>query len=137
MTQPVRLQLSRRARFNLQAVSRALNGLPAISCARPGRHGNPFRIGDWMRVGDPDPARSGGFAMAWSRSLIGPSPGYTLIEDGPLAVEFFRRYMAGWSPEYRARKRRELAGHNLACWCAPPDPCHVDPLLEFLAEPAS
>ena len=45
MTAPVRLQLSRRRGFDLQAHSRSLNGLAAVVVARPGRWGNPFRIG--------------------------------------------------------------------------------------------
>jgi len=32
--------------------------------------------------------------------------------------------------------RHDLAGHDLACWCKPSDPCHADVLLE-LANPAS
>lgn len=27
--------------------------------------------------------------------------------------------------------RTELAGRDLACWCAPGDPCHADVLLEL------
>ena len=38
---PVRLRLSRRKGFDLQALSRATNGLPAVNCARPGKWGNP------------------------------------------------------------------------------------------------
>ncbi|ASR44920.1 hypothetical protein BEN78_04830 [Xanthomonas citri pv. mangiferaeindicae] len=45
MTPPVRLQLSRRRGFDLQAHSHAVNGLPATVVARPGRWGNPYRIG--------------------------------------------------------------------------------------------
>lgn len=45
MTTPVRLQLSRRRGFDLQAHSHAVNGLPATVVARPGRWGNPYRIG--------------------------------------------------------------------------------------------
>ena len=41
---PVRLRLSRRKGFDLQATSRALNGLPAVNVARPSRWGNPFRF---------------------------------------------------------------------------------------------
>lgn len=37
---PVRLRLSRAKGFNLQALSRATNGLPAVNCARPGKWGN-------------------------------------------------------------------------------------------------
>lgn len=39
MTKPVRLQLSRRKGFDLQALSIATNGLPAVSVARPGKRG--------------------------------------------------------------------------------------------------
>lgn len=45
MSAPVRLQLSRRRGFDLQAHSRGLNGLAAAVVARPGRWGNPFRVG--------------------------------------------------------------------------------------------
>ena len=45
MAKPVRLTLSRRKGYNLQAASRAANGLAARTVARPGRWGNPFRIG--------------------------------------------------------------------------------------------
>ena len=48
MVKPVRLQLSRGKGFNLQAVSRGVNGLPAITVARPGKWGNPFHISDKM-----------------------------------------------------------------------------------------
>lgn len=39
---PIRLVLSRRQGFNLQAASRAANGLEAVIVARPSRWGNPF-----------------------------------------------------------------------------------------------
>ena len=45
MANPLRLTLSRRKGFNLQAVSHAANGLPATTVVRPGRWGNPFVIG--------------------------------------------------------------------------------------------
>jgi hypothetical protein len=44
MTKPVRLQLSRRKGFNLQALSRSVNGLEAVNVARPSQWGNPFPI---------------------------------------------------------------------------------------------
>lgn len=40
---PLRIQLSRKRGFNLQEVSKKLNGLPAVNCARPSRWGNPER----------------------------------------------------------------------------------------------
>lgn len=45
MIRPVRLQLSRVKGFDLQAASRAANGLAAINCARPGPWGNRFVVG--------------------------------------------------------------------------------------------
>jgi hypothetical protein len=45
MANPLRLTLSRRKGFNLQAASHAANGLPATTVVRPGRWGNPFVIG--------------------------------------------------------------------------------------------
>lgn len=44
-TVPVRLQLSRRRGFNLQAASRAANGFPGMRVSRPGKWGNPFIVG--------------------------------------------------------------------------------------------
>jgi Domain of unknown function (DUF4326) len=49
MTKPVRLQLSRKARFNLQLHSLSVNGLPAVNCARPGRWGNMFSVAEYGR----------------------------------------------------------------------------------------
>jgi hypothetical protein len=41
VTAPVRLRLSRRRGFDLQAHSRDVNGLPAVNVARPSKWGNP------------------------------------------------------------------------------------------------
>ena len=45
---PVRLRLSRARGFDLQAHSRAVNGLSAVNCARPSKWGNPYKIGTRM-----------------------------------------------------------------------------------------
>ncbi|MCP5432553.1 MAG: DUF4326 domain-containing protein [Alphaproteobacteria bacterium] len=42
---PCRLRVRRVSGFNLEATSRALNGLPVRFVGRPTRWGNPFRIG--------------------------------------------------------------------------------------------
>jgi len=44
MESPVRLRLSRRKGFNLQALSKWTNGRDVVSVVRPGRWGNPFRV---------------------------------------------------------------------------------------------
>jgi Domain of unknown function (DUF4326) len=43
-SKPLRLRLSRRARFKLQKHSVDANGLPALVVSRPSRWGNPYRI---------------------------------------------------------------------------------------------
>ena len=110
---PVRIVLSRRAGFDLQAISHALNGLPAQSVARPGPWGNPFTIADVQAetgLGkDAAQAEAVGRYRRWMKGEIeGPKP-----------------------PPDRETIRRELAGRNLACWCREGSPCHVDTLLEL------
>ena len=114
---PTRIQLSRKAGFNLQAVSLALNGLPAKSVARPGIWGNPYV------PGKPAP--------------IGPTKG-AIVADKRHAFVLYRS-MAPLNAELVARARNELRGLNLACWCGKTNPyedeCHAVVLL-ILANPA-
>ena len=74
-----------------------------ISVTRPGKWGNPFK--------------------------------------GPDAAEQFRKYLfdlrgcPDFAYEHMKRIRDtclDLAGKNLACWCAPGTPCHADALLELM-----
>jgi hypothetical protein len=113
---PLRMQLSRRAGFNLQAASKALNGLPAKRITRPGPWGNPFTIEDTAaKYGldtDAAQARAVDLCGQWLRGELDKklSPG---------------------DPPSRAAIRAELAAHNLACWCKPGTPCHADVLIEL------
>lgn len=111
---PVRLQLSHRAGFNLQAHSRAVNGLPAVNVARPGKWGNPYRIGDPKyrcdAIGRPRPVK-GGLTAADVVARFRRA----LMHDGARSAEIIR----------------DLRGRNLACWCKPGAPCHADILLEL------
>jgi hypothetical protein len=108
---PERIVLSRKAGFDLQAKSRALNGLAAQSVARPGPWGNPFTIDAVMQ--ETGLGRRAAQAEAVARHA---------------------RWLAGELEADRPRPQREeiraaLAGKNLACWCAEGSPCHVDTLL--------
>lgn len=58
MAYPVRLQLSRRAGFNLQALSQATNGLSAVMVARRSRWGNPFLVSEHGQQGAVDRFRT-------------------------------------------------------------------------------
>jgi len=132
MNAPVRLQLSRRKGFNLQAHSLAVNGLPAVNVARgPGRRwGNPF------------PVDHEGTAMHAMSMGLDPDD---QKDRTTAAVDLFRTWLAGgkvnalvWAMLPTVERRapiqriieRDLRGRNLACWCNG-TPCHADVLLEL------
>ncbi len=48
------------------------------------------------------------------------------------ALDRYRQHLAG-HPELVEAARTELAGKDLACWCAPELPCHADLLLVIAA----
>lgn|GEM_PF-777537 len=115
MIRPVRLQLSRRKGFNLQALSLATNGLPAVKVTRPGEFGNPFVIGEPARIGDDRPVRNAAEAVALFRAELTLS-----LEKNDFALD----------------NLLTLRGKNLACWCeihknGVAVPCHADVLLEL------
>jgi hypothetical protein len=113
---PARIVLSRRAGFDLQAISQALNGLPAQSVARPGPWGNPFTIADVAAELELDKDAAQAEAVArygrWIRGEL----------SGPR------------TPPTRQAIRAALVGRNLACWCRAGSPCHVDTLLVLANE---
>lgn len=118
---PVRLQLSRKKGFDLQAHSRAVNGLPAVVVARPTRLGNPWKVRQLQQ--------SGHWYVEGPRLI---TPCYCGNREGAqlLAVKFFRQHVA--EGHFSARSP---TGHNLACWCALDAPCHADVLLELANGP--
>lgn len=101
----------------------------AIVVARPSRWGNPFRVG-----------------MVVDRVAITNRALSTVVEiranDRADAVQFYRRWLNGTllltgahdlagTPPTAAQIKAELAGRDLACWCALDQPCHADVLLEI------
>jgi hypothetical protein len=133
MTTPVRLQLSRKAGFNLQALSQANNGLPAAKVDRRSGFGNPFPITKTTSTS------CKGKTDAW---VVGTWNGPAMwIKDNEaeardLAVDAF----ASWlnqpaQASLRARAVAGLRGKNLACWCKSDQRCHADVLLEFVNRP--
>lgn len=142
---PIRIQLSRRAGWRMPP--------GAVSCARPGRWGNPFEVGGqvldlWdsafacradetklaLALWDGDPLPLPSWAT-WERS--GDGGRVSFIPDAETAV----RWHAWWlrhTPEGRAvadAARRELRTvPALACWCPLGAPCHVDNLIALLRE---
>lgn len=116
MSGPVYIRLSRRAGFNLQAVSRKFNGRDAVKCTRPGRWGNPFSVLPNMKPG----------------TVVGGAYGYIAVPTAEDAVACYEE-MLRQNPEIAAEARRMLAGKNLACWCKQGRPCHVRDVLLKIA----
>lgn len=84
----------------------------AIYVGRPGRWGNHIKVGDYGK--SPQARRT----AHW------------------LAVLGFEKSIE-WNPEgeaYKEAARRELRGHDLACFCRLDEPCHADVLLRIANE---
>ncbi len=101
---PIRIQ---RSRQNKQV---SPNGLPIIYVGRPGKWGNPFKVGDHIR----DPI---------SGEVV------TTLKDVNQVVNWYRNYLRYRNIHDQIKK--ELAGKNLSCWCKIGEPCHADVLLEI------
>jgi hypothetical protein len=115
MIRPQRLQLRRTARFNLQAISLAINGLPAISVARPHAFGNMFVVAPTKPPG----------------SRIGAA--YFAVPTVEDAVACFREVFdkEGETADALRALLPKVRGHNVACWCRHGEPCHGDVWLEL------
>jgi len=108
MSQPVRVQLSRRKGWRMPENT--------VKVTRPGPWGNMFVVSTKVRPG----AGVGGHYIA-----------VPTVED---AVECFRLLMEE-RPDLSDAARERLRGKNLACWCRLDQPCHADVLLEIANRP--
>lgn len=100
---PHRVQLSRRKGWRMP--------LNTLSVARPGKFGNPIRVGACARI-----------------EVNGAM--YDARVTPAIAVEFYREYIAG-ALRTEPTMIAFLRGKNLACWCPLDQPCHADVLLEI------
>jgi Domain of unknown function (DUF4326) len=82
----------------------------AVTVARPSAWGNPFRLGARVTADD----------------------GVEVTLDRDTMIALYRRWLAE-RPDLVERARAELAGRDLACWCAEDEPCHADVLLRVAA----
>jgi len=91
---PIRVQLSRRKGWKMPPNT--------VRVTRPGRWGNPFKIGVVSEYGD--------------------------VPDAQTAVMFYRAYI---DKGLQRAAMQVLRGKNLACFCPIGSPCHADVLLEL------
>ena len=101
---PQRIQLQRTRGWKLPSNT--------VMVARPGRWGNPYRVGATAH---------------WEGADVA-------IPDAAAAVALYRRWMEHHlrkDPRTMQKALAELRGKNLACWCKTGAPCHADVLLEL------
>lgn len=147
MTHPIRLRLSRAQGFDLQLLSRATNGLPARSVARPGPFGNPWvcskpygcpRMPTYDHGHDADGTPLMTCCVdtyrEWIRQGLAGEESHLIGKGGGIRAALMA--VGGNIARTRLCQRLpELRGHNLACWCplpkpGEPDHCHATVLLE-------
>lgn len=121
LTAPLRLRLSRRKGFDLQSLSFATNGLPAVNVARPGSWGNPWSIGE---SGIPDAIMA---VRRFRSAVIGFESNGCFCRPNAHPESYIGRIIARAPVMLRMR--------NLACWCQPGEPCHADVLLDLANRP--
>lgn len=112
---PQRLQLRRTKGWRLPP--------GAVVVSRPTRWGNPF---DWREAQD---EWGGSDAEAKAAVVSIYRDWLTMTEPERFDVELRSRRVAILA------NLRDLRGKDLACWCAPGQPCHADVLLELANAP--
>ena len=114
---PIRIQRKRTKGYNMQAESMAINGLPAKSCTRPGKWGNPFKVGDYEQM------------SLYARDYVRWHFKHFMYT--PTSLWKSLRYYEHWLKKSRL-DLEPLRGYNLACFCALDAKCHVDIILRRL-----
>jgi hypothetical protein len=94
-----------------------------VSVTRPGKWGNPFKVGDIVKIG------KGGDGFIWLKALNEKyaDSTYIIIRDVNHCIEVYKQFLQVYPP----KDIKELAGKNLACFCKEGEPCHADILLEL------
>jgi hypothetical protein len=121
---PQRLQLFRGAKFDLQRISRNVNGLAAIRIDRNSGWENPFLS---------TPTAAVEMFRRWLLGDMSPDELVSYCGQGRFSNGAWltnrRRFLLHAMPTAR--------GNNIACWCKPRDPCHGDVLLEIANAPVN
>jgi hypothetical protein len=93
----------------------------AIVVSRPSKYGNPFHTHvDGFRV---HPAFCATIHYLWIEARLLPELAAIFVGCNPMPV-----------PPTKDEIRRDLAGHDLLCWCGEGSACHADMLLHIANE---
>lgn len=98
----------------------------AVYVGRPGKWGNPYKVGNIVShvLTEHDWAAGQYLRMGSWESFKDKTI------DARLAINLFT-IRCWFSPAWRHAIKSELRGHDLACWCKEGEPCHADVLLEL------
>lgn len=91
-----------------------------VKCDRTSRWGNPYVVGEPV---DMKQVRRWGWVFSPQGKLI-------VCKSAKEAAERFGLCLA-FDDAIKPFLREQLGGKNLACWCAPDGPCHVDHVLRW------
>ena len=109
---PVRIQRRRTKGFDLQAASRAVNGLPVVYIGRNGSKTHPNVFANQYKLGDV--------------AYLGYDVGRVRLQTMEEVVRAFEINQLPSLGPYLP----DIEGKNLACWCKVDTPwCHGNPLL--------
>jgi len=100
----------------------------AINCTRPGKWGNPFKIGGYYKI-----SPMGFMSPCISESIEKAKKDgqHVFISNNQDAVNLYEKYIQqlAFPPKFS-----ELKGSDLMCFCALDHPCHVDFILKIANE---
>lgn len=106
----------------------------AVYVGWPSRWGNPYRVGDAVRI------MGGVVAPLVCKDGLPDDPAmrarneYLYVLVPAQAVRYFRKFLAEFQYEHEDQFDAwltPLRGRDLACWCPLDAPCHADVLLEI------
>lgn len=109
------------------------DGAYVICVNRPSQYANPFRVGGWFMLGDPNPVR-GWPRMQWCEANPASVDNrFTLMTTPAQAVAWYEALLKRHplTPGVIA----QLRGYHLACYCPVGEPCHADVLLRIVNQP--
>ena len=106
---PVRIQRSRKEKQSVKAKY----------CGRPGKYGNPFKVGDYV-------------GAEWYPKLeMHDQENYIVynqkIKSAKEAIYLFKKYQL---PKLDLTELKNQT--HLSCWCGLDNPCHVDAIIEAI-----